>query len=118
MSNGRWVNFSIKAISNWTKRPLSEVYFSLNKLSENGIIDWADLDSQIVLEWKYPREPEGHLSVNRSIIDLNIQSKKIKADAILNLISSKNCLFEDILSYFGENDNGNSCLKCSNCSKS
>ena len=118
MSNGRWVNFSIKSISNWTKRPLSEVYLSLNKLSENGIIDWADLDSQMVLEWKYPREPEGHLSVNRSIIDLQIQSKKTKADAILNLISSKNCLFEDILSYFGENGNGNSCLNCSNCSKS
>tara|TARA_B100001057_G_scaffold55659_1_gene49449 strand:- start:301 stop:2010 length:1710 start_codon:yes stop_codon:yes gene_type:complete len=118
MSNGRWVNFSIKSISNSTKRPLSEVYLSLNKLAENGIIDWTDLDSQIVLEWTYPREPEGHLSVKRSIIDSHIQSKKTKANAILNLISSKNCLFEDILSYFGENAKVNSCSKCSNCSKS
>ena len=115
MSSGRWVNFSIKSLSHWTQRPISEIYLSLNKLTEYGIIDWADLDSQMVLEWSYPRETEGHLSIKKSIIDLGIQSKKTKANAMLNLISSENCFFEDILTYFGENCETLSCSQCSNC---
>jgi hypothetical protein len=114
-SNNKWAQFSLKSLSHWSSTSLAETVKGLNALSESGILDWIEMDSKMVLEWLHPRESEGHLSIPMSKIENQNSSKRNKIKSFLNLVSSQNCIFSDILLYFGEEVVDFRCNNCSTC---
>lgn len=114
-SNNKWAQFSLKSLSHWSNTSLAETVKGLNTLSESGILDWIEMDSKMVLEWLHPRESEGHLSIPMSKIENQNSSKRNKIKSFLNLVSSQNCIFSDILLYFGEEVVDFRCNNCSTC---
>ena len=114
-ANNQWAQFSLKSLSHWSKTSLAETYQGLNMLSEYGILDWIEIDSKVVLEWLYPRESEGYLSIPMSKIENQNSSNRNKTSSIVDLVSSRNCLFSDILLYFGEEIDNFKCNNCSTC---
>lgn len=114
-SNNKWAQFSLKSLSHWSNTSLAETVKGLNTLSESGILDWIEMDSKMVLEWLHPRESEGHLSIPMSKIENQNSSKRNKIKSFLNLVSSQNCIFSDILLYFGEEIDDFRCNNCSTC---
>ncbi|CAI8272966.1 MAG: ATP-dependent DNA helicase RecQ [Owenweeksia sp. TMED14] len=111
----RWAKFSLKSLAKWSRMSLAEVHEGLDKLKQNGILDWNEIDSKVVLEWRFPRESEGHLSISRSDIEKQNLSKSNRKKFMANLLNSRNCIFADMLSYFGESKDGFKCKKCSVC---
>lgn len=114
-ANNQWAKFSLKSLSHWANTSLAETYKGLNTLSESGILDWIEMDAKMVLEWLHPRESEGHLSISMSKIENQNSSKRNKIASVIDLVSSKSCIFSDLLLYFGEDVDDFRCNNCSTC---
>jgi Superfamily II DNA helicase len=62
-----------------------------------------------------PRPHKKHLHFPKSFLDSWLQSKVERAQAMLSLLESEECIFIELSKYFGQDSNLQPCGKCSRC---
>ncbi len=105
----------VEKISEYLGLKKEDIIYQLNLLSDGGIIDLERpfLNPSYFLIGK--RVHISSLNINSGRIIKNLENAFKKLNSLIRYVESKDCRFNFILKYFGENNDGFKCGHCDNC---
>ncbi len=87
----------------------------LSYFEEKGLIKYLPETSGSSITLMDPRPHKKHLHFPKSFLDSWLQSKVERAQAMLSLLESEECIFIELSKYFGQDTHVQPCGKCSRC---
>lgn len=93
---------------------LEEFESKLAVLQEKGLVRYIPESTGSAITLMDPRPDKKHLHFPKAFLDSWLQSKVERANAMMALLKSEECIFTDLSKYFGQKQ-GEPCGKCSSC---